>query len=217
MTEFSEPPNSSATTGLQRLGPTLGSLIGPQPGEHGSVARRMDPAKVASHLAKQAPTETDANLVDLLEQRHGLRLEVEWESRFPEDGGYYTVAVAARGQKTREDADVAGALAVVEEAMTPALPNDLACELAQLRVLTKARDGSPEDMELMAQAYLDQLRRYPADVALSVIRDWPRTRNGKWWPSWHELERWCSARASARHAMRARLKRALDNQRRAAE
>lgn len=66
--------------------------------------------------------------------------------------------------------------------MTPATEEILAKELLRLRVVTASREKSGVDLELMAAAYIDDMRKYPADIAAKVIR-----KRRQWWPTLAEL------------------------------
>ena len=66
--------------------------------------------------------------------------------------------------------------------MTPATEEILAKELLRLRVVTASREKSNIDLELMAAAYIDDMRKYPADIAAKVIR-----KRRQWWPTLAEL------------------------------
>lgn len=209
MTKSTELPTASATTGPQSLASVLPSVIGPQPGEIGSDGKLVDLDRIASHLAQQAPAETDRNLQASLRRQCGLRSELTEEARFPADGPMYSVVSRAQFAPDVDGGpvDLPRAIAMVQQAMTPALAKDLARELTRLRLLTKARHASDMDTGLQAEAYMDELRRYPADIALDTLSKWPSRINGMWWPSWHELQKILEAKVSGRRAMLAKLQR----------
>jgi hypothetical protein len=48
------------------------------------------------------------------------------------------------------------------------------------------REGDDGSEELQMLAYVAELRRYPADIALHVVGGWHRT--SKFWPQWKELQ-----------------------------
>lgn len=156
-------------------------------------------------LLEQAPHETDRRLLASLKQRCGLHIEVESHMVYPETGGFHRVIdrVVVEGEGSRKDA-----LSMVELAMTPAPKQALARELTRLRILTKAKDRAEIDTEFEAQIWLDELSRYPADVAVETLREWPRRKAGTWWPSWHELEPILRRKAAMREALAAKLRQA---------
>lgn len=125
---------------------------------------------------------------------------------YPEGGGFQTVIdrVRVEGEPGRE----AEALAMVELALTPAPPKVLAAELTRLRMLTKAKDRAEADTAYEAEIWLDELSRFPADVAVETLREWPRRKAGMWWPSWHELEPILRRKAAMREALAAKLRQA---------
>ena len=67
--------------------------------------------------------------------------------------------------------------------MTPAPDDILGRELTRLALTTAQRAKSDIDATLMAAAYIDHMRKYPADVALAVIR-----KVRQWWPTLFELQ-----------------------------
>jgi len=88
------------------------------------------------------------------------------------------------------------ALGVVRPVCEPADHDDLTFALGWLASVTtgdKAR--SPETMQVSARALVEALRDYPAGAALEAIREWPKTENGKWWPTENELRREAEARS----------------------
>ena len=209
MTKSTELPTTSATTGPRNLASVLPSVIGQPPGETGSDVKLVDLDRIASHLARQAPAETDRNLQVSLRRQCGLLSELTEEARFPADGPMYSVVSRALFAPDADGGpvDLPRAIAMVQQAMTPALGKDLAAALTRLRALTKARKEAGIDTELQAAAYIEELRGYPADIALHTLQQWPSRINGMWWPSWNELQRVLNAKVSGRRAMLAKLKR----------
>jgi len=125
---------------------------------------------------------------------------------FPNDAPMYRV-IERISFGDLAGADVRKALAMVELAMTPMPPAGIAAALTKLRALTKARAESAVDMEITVAAYADELARFPADVVRETLAEWPRRKDGKWWPSWHELERILSSKSEYRRILRSRLER----------
>lgn len=199
----------SETTGFRPLGSALASAIGRRHGETGSAVSAIGPARLAAKLAQQQPAETDAALRASLRQRCGWHLEARIELRYPEEGGFERTAVDATAVAVRDAPDRAGALDMLCSAMTPADKPTLARELTRLAMLTKSRDRG-DDTELIVECYIEELRRYPADIAVSVLREWPRRKHGTWWPSWHELQRVLEWRVGPRRAMLAAVERNSD-------
>jgi hypothetical protein len=50
----------------------------------------------------------------------------------------------------------------------------------------KLADEPLDDMVAQDLAYIELLLEYPIDIALEVIRQWPR--KNKFWPAWCELQ-----------------------------
>lgn len=90
--------------------------------------------------------------------------------------GYVPAGVAAR------------ALQLVGPMCAPASNDELTFALGWLASVTAGdKLRSPEMMQVSARALVQAMREYPADAALGAIRDWPKTENGKWWPTENEL------------------------------
>src|SRR5690606_22044554 len=72
------------------------------------------------------------------------------------------------------------------ELLKAAPDSDLEKAMATLSLLVAKRQSDDGAEELQLAAYVAELRRYPADIALSVITNWHRT--SKFWPTWLELQ-----------------------------
>lgn len=82
----------------------------------------------------------------------------------------------------------ARALQVVGPACQPATHDELTFALGYLAsVTTGDKSRSPEVMQVSARALVEAMREYPREAAMGAIRDWPKTENGKWWPTENEL------------------------------
>lgn len=87
------------------------------------------------------------------------------------------------------------ALEIVDQACVPATHDELTFALGWLAsVTTGDKLRSPEMMQISARSLVEAMREYPADAALGAIRDWPKTENGKWWPTENELRTEADAR-----------------------
>lgn len=78
---------------------------------------------------------------------------------------------------------------LVEAMFRPATPDKLQMALFTLRRMTAGRDGEVANEKARAAeivTWVRQLQGYPADVAISVLQDWPK--RSKWWPTWFELQ-----------------------------
>jgi hypothetical protein len=102
-------------------------------------------------------------------------------------------------------ADLAVAIEIAEAALHPASPQRVLAELTRVRSLTVSRDQSTNDLELIAAAYTDELKKYPLDAVVEVLRDWPRSH--RFWPAMAELLDPLDRLVAPRHALREALRR----------
>lgn len=58
--------------------------------------------------------------------------------------------------------------------------------LTRLRVMTKSRAETEEDVILQTSAYVAELEKYPADIVRAVLMRAPQ--NHVFWPAWKELQ-----------------------------
>lgn len=103
------------------------------------------------------------------------------------------------------------ALRIVRASYRPAPRELIAQAIAKLRVLTVRRETNSDvsaDIEMAVLA--DELLKYPADVAISVLGDWPDDKHNearKWFPSWAELKDRLDRAASGRRMIEWQLMR----------
>jgi hypothetical protein len=79
------------------------------------------------------------------------------------------------------------ALKAVDPLMQPAPSDRLAKALAVLFAVTKARAESVDDTGFALRSFVECLRRYPGDLALKALAEWPHRPGGKWRPSVSEI------------------------------
>ena len=79
------------------------------------------------------------------------------------------------------------ARALIHQTMTPLPVKEIAKELTTLNALTKRRKEDHGDTKLLVAAYVEKLVSYPGEAVIHVLRKWPESPDGKWWPSWSEL------------------------------
>lgn len=124
-------------------------------------------------------------------------------------GAYCATLVTALSLDTAANADVApdamGALAAVDRASAPAPRAEIVKALTRLRLRTKAKRETTDDMAAAFALYAEDLAAFPADAVHETLEGWPRRENGMWWPSWHELDTVLRAKASFRRRARAAL------------
>ena len=192
----------------------IGSAITTQPREQHSstgmprgelgLATQESSHRVATWLAQQRPVDMDRAAV-LRASSHGVGLTVRYEHRFPsgqngERMPSYQVAVAC-------DMSISGnhaaALDDLKNFMTPAPVRVIEAWLAELSVIVARRPDDAFADELRVSVYSSRLSRFPADVARSVLVDY----SYKFWPTWEELEKRCTALTAPRAQMIAALER----------
>lgn len=84
-----------------------------------------------------------------------------------------------------------GALTVVAAAdyaeglMAPASDARLLDRIARLAVKCGKRKDDDRSADFTLEVYLEDLRTYPADIAVAVLTYWPDV--SKWWPDWKDL------------------------------
>lgn len=80
--------------------------------------------------------------------------------------------------------------------------------LYRLRMFTIGRgEGNDEGRAAEATVWVQALRKYPADVVVHTLGEWTTRINGRFWPTWHELEQHLKAQASLRTVIAAKLER----------
>lgn len=93
------------------------------------------------------------------------------------------------------------AMGLIYGTMTPLPVKEIAKELTTLNALTKRRKDDQGDTELLVAAYVEKLAPYPGEAVVHVLRKWPETEKGKWWPSWSELYDMLEYRVGERRLM----------------
>lgn len=115
--------------------------------------------------------------------------ETAWEAPM----AYRATGTAADKAETRK---------VIQGTMTT-LPVKVICkELAKLNALTRRREGSMADTELLIASYAERLAPYPGEAVIWALRKWPEwSEAGKWWPAWAELHDMLEGRVAERRLM----------------
>ena len=88
---------------------------------------------------------------------------------------------------------------IVQASLAPAPDAVIVKALAELSMLTKARDGGAEAEETRIALYAQKLAEYPADAVVAVCREWANKET--FWPSWAELYARLEARIEPRRMM----------------
>lgn len=84
-------------------------------------------------------------------------------------------------------------------------------EITALTYKTKSRNGTQDDLTLKMGSYVEALRGYPLDLVVKALREWPKTENGRWWPTEGELHQMIDPEAKERRAMLRDIKKKIDN------
>lgn len=196
MTNSTNVPLSSETTGPASLGSAVSNAIG-------QLRSGMLPANSApaAALAKLTPQETNARMEACLERISGRRPVFGRRMMFPSDGPAYSITEAA-SWKCATESQRNEALSAVEFALRPADENAIGAALYTLRIMTRGRaQMSDADREAEAIIWLQHLGRFPADIVLTTLKNWPTRPNGEWWPVWHEVQKDLEAQTSARRLL----------------
>lgn len=182
MHQHDESSTDSETTGFRKIGQQLESSTGMPLGEIGSGR----PLTASTALAAMAPAETDARLEASLTRLVGSPVAFTTRNLFPANGPIRTVIEGLRWSCPASLADEASRL--VAGAFRSA-PGPLLVErLHRLRLTTRHRsDLNRDDHEAELTILVEELRRFPGDIVLDVIANWPKRQNGQWWPALSEL------------------------------
>lgn len=140
----------------------------------------MNAAVTTTPQTQHSPADRDRSAVAWFEQRCGLKL-ADRQISFENPSLTEKVFVASR-----PNPDVALATRWASELLTAAPDSDLEKALATLSLLVAKRPNDDGSDELQLAAYVTELRRYPADIAMHAVSNWHRT--SKFWPTWLELQ-----------------------------
>lgn len=184
MTISTNAPQNFETTGPASLGDTASNAIGQL--RSGTAPANTAPAAA---LAKLTPQETNARMGACLERISGQRPAFGRRMMFPSDGPAYSVTETA-SWKCATESQRNEALAAVEFALRPASEDDIGAALYTLRIMTRGRDQRTDaDREAEAFIWQEHLGRFPADVVLTTLKNWPKRHDGQWWPTWHDVQK----------------------------
>jgi len=162
--------SDSATTMPARI---PGSRIGMRRGEPGSItlpslreaaARVIDPAETDRALLASLPPSVASALRPTYRER--IDPVYGFDSEFT---GYAIVPADIPA------ADLMRSVQAVAPYMAPPDENLIKRELARLRVSTKARAESDDDLAMGFQVLAEECAEYPADVVVWALRNWART------------------------------------------
>lgn len=98
---------------------------------------------------------------------------------------------------------------LADQAERRASPTQLAKALAVLTaVCAKPADFDDAKVVLWSERLKQVLAEYPGDIALAAVSGWPRTENGKWWPTENEIRSECDIHMRFRERLRFEMERA---------
>jgi hypothetical protein len=157
------------------------------------------PLMVSAGLADLRPVDTEHRLVAALEQCSGRSPRLHTRTYFPNEGPAYSLVETVRWDCPHDK--LPEVVSILEGAFKAAPADRIANELYKLRMLTAGRDQKDaSDQEAENVIWLEQLRCYPGDIVIDVLRSWTKPGNpqGKWWPTWNDiaerLQRACDRR-----------------------
>jgi hypothetical protein len=102
-----------------------------------------------------------------------------------------------------DQTDLNAALALVSN-VSQHCPHDIAAKaVGALRMRTKARKETEDDLEMLMAIFTDDVSEYPADVVVDACKTWGKAN--VFFPSWSELNELCDRRFRKRAAMSAAL------------
>ena len=191
---------SSETIGPLNPQAVVSKLTGQQHGETGAVALSRPDA--ARRLAAQSVATTNLNLEASLRSR----CNVSKRHKSVVLTGELDMEVVPAGPGTM---DLASASSMVELALQdwtshPDGDQLITAALAYCDAMTRRKSDDAAAMTI--QAYKTALARYPLDVALQALREWPE--NHSFFPTWFELRERCDKLASPRLILRHLIQRA---------
>ena len=85
--------------------------------------------------------------------------------------------------------DLTTAREMLAASSRPANRQTLIREITKMRLVTKAREGAAEELELANEAMIEALREWPADVAVASLRE--MARSSTFTPSLAEILQCC--------------------------
>jgi hypothetical protein len=113
--------------------------------------------------------------------------------------GYETKFVGYSLRSGADPTELATAIAIVEATLRPCPDAVVKKELLRLKLTTKSRTQSEDELVFQVAVYADELARYPEDVVVDALRYWGSRE--KWWPAWAELKSLLDDRCERRFAL----------------
>lgn len=227
MTKSGNSLTHSETTGRQRAESERESAIGWLLSAHGSDGNSNSgrrPATAPAVRIEAVPTSTEhldrvGGLPSLLRSyMHVVGERTVFTDRYGYEGSWPSEIKVRIDAPDEVVAIARRALAAYEELCRPLADRDLAEELTRLRSTAKAARETDQEFGVGLDTMMDELARYPADLAVWAIRFW--RRNEKFYPAPSELHQLIERRLTGRNAIMDALRRmiaAADSRRRVVE
>lgn len=156
-------------------------------------------------LAADNPNITDRALEACLPPSVKTSKREIWEDKSTPEWGWDGELTRIEWAQDLPETDRQRALQTVQQSLMPMTGAECQKALAKLRLMTKVRNESTEDIRLTLMFYEEELRNYPADVVRHVLST--QKNLSPWWPAWSELKE----RLDLYSARRRRLLEALKN------
>lgn len=151
-------------------------------------------AAISARMLEIGPEAVEANLLETLRGLLGSPVTVESRRLFPDNGPSVAIPTGIRTAAAVSPSIAQQALRSIDVAFVPAPDSVLSTELVRLRAVTAKRATDELSASVIAVAYLDGMRQYPADIAVAVMR-----KRRQWWPTLDEL---CSDADAMMHTRR---------------
>lgn len=159
-------------------------------GETGSAPRLKSPAEVRELLQAAKPGEVDRRLPTWLPLSVRSLVRAETEASKPEARQNPIALAKCRDLgETATKEEIHAAQRLLEALDEPSGQTAAAHELARLKVLTREKTLTQDDLVAQIAIYSEELGDYPIDVVRGACRDW--AEHEKWFPSWSELRAPC--------------------------
>lgn len=202
MTTQDERSTSSGTIGAVSQALVAGKPIG---SPHGAIVSGRYPLAPSAALALRSPEEVDQSLQAHLQRISGQPLAFKSRLVFPEGRSMVRITTGLSWNCPSSALDECRTAAAASLRAAP--EEEIAKAVYRLRIVTRGREQrSDADREAEAVIWIEQLRCWPGDIVLDVLKGWPHRQDGQWWPTWHDVEAELRAKTSLRQIIVSHLK-----------
>jgi hypothetical protein len=190
-------PESQSTSGITTSQRGMSHKTGLQAGGHGL------PIITAFLETGVEPSEADRALVASLPP--SVKISLQSKVRTWDTSGEFLGEVVGYELKGYvSEPERMHALDMVAHSLSPMSMSEAQKLLGKLRILTKVRAESVDDIRATFAIYAQELAEFPADVVRKVLTT--QHKISKWWPAWAELEDRLRFYARTRHNLHNALK-----------